>query len=81
MPDINDLHKFYEANLPDYERKDLNDVNRFFLELAGLSNPKPLKTIFSNWKRFKAFVCHDWQGQHEQSPKKGKAIQAKPRGP
>lgn len=68
MPDVNDIHRFYEANLPGYERSDILQVTRFFIELMGLDGRKPYKSAWKNWKRFKKFVCMDWQGTAEKPP-------------
>lgn len=63
MPDINDLHKFYEANLPEYDRADISDVNKFFLDQMGFNTKKPIKVILNNLQQFKRYVCNTWQGQ------------------
>jgi len=63
MPDINDIHRFFEANLPGYQRKDNLAVMRFFLSQSGHSYKKPIKTFLKNFLRMKEFVCYDWQGE------------------
>ena|SRR5688572_3007005 len=65
MPDINDIHRFYEANLPGYERKDLVRINKFFLAEMKLVAKKPISAVLNNWDRFKRFVAIDWFGWDE----------------
>lgn len=64
MPDVNDIHIFYEANLPEYKRKDLVEVNRFFLELMGITK-KPIASVLKHFQSFKELVCFEWLGNDE----------------
>lgn len=70
MPDINDLHKFYEANLPEYERKDIARVSRFFVQEIGMPAKKPIKWALIAFDKLKRFVTYDWQGFEEIRTKK-----------
>lgn len=69
MPDLNDLHRFYEANLSEYKRKDLVAVTAFFVEQIGANKGKPLREALKNWKRLRQFVAIEWQGAAEISNK------------
>lgn len=62
MPDVNDLHRFYESNLPEYKRMDLISVTKSFLKLMGKSAKKPFKAALNNFQDFKRFVAVEWQG-------------------
>lgn len=62
MPDVNDLHRFYEANVPGYERRDLVKVNKFFIEEMGENGKKPLKTALAKFDSLKSFVAFAWYG-------------------
>lgn len=65
MPDINDIHRFFEGNLPEYQRKDNLEVMRFFLRQIGLTGKKPIKSFLRNFHELKEFVVFDWLGQDE----------------
>lgn len=60
--DVNDLHKFYEANLPEYERRDVLIVTRFFLRTMGEPDNKPYGRAGEIWLKFRDFVALKWQG-------------------
>lgn len=64
MADIYEIHKFYEANLPEYQKKHVLRVTKAFLQLLGWATRKPYSILKGDkWKEFKHFVCVDWQGQ------------------
>lgn len=65
MPDINDIHKFYEANLPGYKRKDILRINKEFLCLAGIPSKKIIKGVLNHFQDVKEYVCYDWLGNDE----------------
>ncbi len=65
MPDINDIHRFFECNLPEYKRRDVLEVTKFFLLQMGLGTQKPFKKTISRFKSFKDFVCFSWLGEKE----------------
>lgn len=71
MPDINSIHKFYESNLPGYERKDVFEVNRFFLQQIGMPGKNVISEAVMNFDRFRKFICDEWHGT-EISYKKNK---------
>lgn len=62
MADVNDLHRFYESNVPGYERRDLVRVNRFFVEQMGIISKKPIKDALARLNQLKPFVAFDWYG-------------------
>lgn len=62
MPDINDIHKFFEANLPGYRRRDNLSVMRFFLQQIGLTGKKPIRAFLAHFRELKEFVCFEWEG-------------------
>lgn len=64
-PDINDIHKFYECNVPDYQRKDILECNKFFLPMIGQGTKNLIKTVLHNFDRFKKFVAIEWMGYDE----------------
>ena len=65
MPDINDIHGFYEANLPEYQRRHIIEGNKFFLALMAIPIQKPINAVIHNFQKFKEFVCFQWQGYKE----------------
>lgn len=65
MPDINDIHKFYEANIPEYKRRHVVELNRFLLGKMGLLDKKPINEVLKNFEWFKEWVCFEWQGYDE----------------
>lgn len=65
MPDINDIHKFYESNISGYQRSDLLRCNKFFLQLMDIPTKKPIKMVLIHWEKFKTFISIDWLGSHE----------------
>lgn len=77
MPDIVDIHKFFEANLPGYQRRDDLACIRFFLEQTGKSIKKPIKTFLAHFQEMKEFVCYDWQGEEISDRKPVKSVQGK----
>lgn len=70
MLDTNDLHRFYEANIPDYERRDFLRISKFFVKQMQLPGKRPIKTISNNFQRFREFVAFDWFGWDEIGTKK-----------
>jgi hypothetical protein len=70
MPDVNELHRFYECNLPEYQRRDLVAVTAFFVGLIKGDKGHPLRAALKNWDRFRWFVVRDWQGGAEIAHKK-----------
>jgi hypothetical protein len=65
MPDINDIHRFYEANLPGYQRRDIVRCNKAFLLVWGKPAKKPVSEVLWLFESFKEFVVFDWQGEGE----------------
>lgn len=65
MPDINDIHRFFESNLPEYQRRHNLEIIRFFVKEAGLGDKKPIKTFLDNFKYLKEFVVYEWIGASE----------------
>ena len=65
MPDINDIHRFFEANLQGYQRRDNLEVIRFFVKQIGCPDKKPIKTFLSNFQYIREFVCFEWLGEDE----------------
>jgi hypothetical protein len=80
MLNINEIHGFYEANMPGYERKDFLVISKFFVEEMKLPGKKPLKAIWNNYQSFKEFVCFDWFGWDEIGTKKLSPENKKPKG-
>lgn len=70
MLNLNELHRFYEANVPGYLRCDILRISKFFLSEMALPNRKPYKQIDTNFKGFKEFVAFDWFGWEEIGTKK-----------
>jgi len=70
MPTVHDIHSFYEANLPGYQRRHLPQCNRFFLELMGKPCKKPQNEVLIFWNDFRQFVVFDWLGESEISTHK-----------
>jgi uncharacterized protein (DUF3820 family) len=65
MPDINDIHKFYEANIPGYQRSDILKLNKAFLKELGYSEAKPIKNVLIHFEKVKQFAVFEWQGEEE----------------
>lgn len=65
MPDINDIHRFFEANLPKYQRRHNLEIIKFFVKEAGLGDKKPIKTFLDNFRYLKEFVVYEWIGVSE----------------
>lgn len=65
MPNHADIHKFFENNLPGYQRKDDLKTMRFFLEQTGLSTKKPIKEFLANFKYLNEWICFEWLGEDE----------------
>jgi hypothetical protein len=65
LADINDIHRFYEANLPGYKRKHVIECNKFFLGEMGEFWKKPINDVLNKFDKFKRFVCFDWHGARE----------------
>lgn len=70
MPDINDIHRFYEANLPSYKRKHIIECNKFFLSQMEVFWKKPINDVLNRFNDFKKFVVFDWLGEKEIRTKK-----------
>lgn len=62
MIGINDVHKFLEENLPDYERRDIIQICKFYLKQRKAPTKKMLVGVYSRFKDFKRFIVYDWQG-------------------
>lgn len=80
MADIVDIHKFFEANLPGYQRKDSLTCIRFFLEQARLPYKKPIKSFLANFPYLKHFVTEMWQGVEISENRPHNKPQKKPDG-
>lgn len=65
MPDINHIHFFYKANIPEYKEKDIHRLNKFFLEAAGFPSKKSLKKFLLYFNDMKEFICYEWFGLEE----------------
>lgn len=70
MLNLNELHRFYESNIPGYERKDVLRISRFFLSQMKIAAKKPYIQIEKYFDRFKEFVAVDWFGWDEIGTKK-----------
>lgn len=78
MADVNDIHLFYEANVPGYQRKDMLALNKFFLELMGIQG-KPIANVLKHFDWFKNVVCVEWHGTEVQDKPAPKASQQIPK--
>lgn len=65
MADIIDIHLFLEANLPEYERKDILVIVKQVVEWMGGFTVKPYVQVLRNFQGFKDFICIEWQGVSE----------------
>lgn len=74
MPDINDIHRFFEINLPGYQRRDNLEVIKFFLREIGLTGKKPIKSFLAHFQELKEFVCYEWLGENEINDKKPQPV-------
>jgi hypothetical protein len=59
---VKDLHVFLENNLPQYQRRDVVAVCKFYLVTRTKDDRKPLKRTMDRIQDFKQFICLDWQG-------------------
>lgn len=66
MVGINDVHAFLERNLPEYERRHIVQICKFYLQQRKISDKKPLATTYCRWQDFKRFILWDWQGLEQE---------------
>lgn len=62
MPDVNDIHLFLEANLCEYQRRDMLKVLKFWARERGIGEKKPIVKTLKYFEDFQEFIAEDWQG-------------------
>jgi hypothetical protein len=75
---VKDLHVFLENNLPQYQRRDLVAVCKFYLLTRTKDDRKPLKRTIDRIQDFKKFICLDWQGVEINNSKRPKQNKPEP---
>lgn len=70
MTTIMDIHVFLECNLPEYERRDVLRVLKFYVSEEYGSTKRPIVRTLSNFQRFKVWITKDLQGIEKISNKK-----------